>query len=77
MKCRNCPYGQEDFYRIMAWYNKIISKCGIPNDFYGDLQPNEAADELEQFVWCDKVGGRVFCFGHCSEWYEQNKNNRK
>lgn len=57
MKCRNCPYGQEDFYRRMAWYNKIISKCGIPNDFYGDLQPDEAADELEQFVWCDKVGG--------------------
>ena len=24
MKCRNCPYGQEDFYRRMAWYNKMI-----------------------------------------------------
>ena len=53
----------------MAWYNKIVDERGIPNDIYHDLQPEDAADEFEQFLWCDKVGGKVYCFGHCTDAY--------
>ena len=70
MKCRDCPYGKEDFKRRMYWYNKIIRERGIPNDIYHHLQPEDAANEFEQFLWCDKVGGKVYCFGHCTDFYE-------
>lgn len=69
MECRNCPYGNEDFERRMSWYNEIISEKGIPNDIYGYLQPQDAPDDFEQFLWCDKVGGKVYCFGHCEDAY--------
>ena len=69
MNCRDCPYGREDFERRMCNYNKIIQERGIPNDVYHYLQPEDAADEFEQFLWCDKVGGKVYCFGHCDDAY--------
>lgn len=65
LECRNCPYGKEDFDRRMGWYNKIVEERGIPNDIYGYLEPQDAADEFEQFVWCNKVGGKTYCFGCC------------
>lgn len=70
LQCRDCPYGIEDFERRMYWYNKTIQERGIPNDIYHDLKPEDAADEFEQFLWCDKVGGKVYCFGHCTDFYE-------
>ena len=69
LNCRNCPYGTEDFERRMNWYEKIVSEQGIPNDIYGSLESDDAADEFEQFLWCDKVGGKVYCFGHCEDAY--------
>lgn len=69
MECRNCPYGKEDFDRRMAWYNKIVEERGIPNDIYHYLEPQDAPDEFEQFLWCDKVGGKVCCFGRCTDVY--------
>ena len=69
LECRNCPYGKEDFDRRMAWYSKIIKERGIPNDIYHYLKPQDALNEFEQFIWCDKVGGKVYCFGHCSDAY--------
>lgn len=82
MKCRDCPYGKEDFERRMYNYNKIIKDRGIPNDIYYDLKPEDAADEFEQFLWCDKVGGKVYCFGHCTDFYKDtntvnNQNSSK
>ena len=82
MKCRDCPYGIEDFERRMYWYNKIVEEHGIPNDIYYDLQPEDVADEFEQFLWCDKVGGKVYCFGYCTDSYEdvdiiKHKNHSK
>ena len=82
LKCRDCPYGIEDFERRMYWYNKIIEERGIPNDIYHDLQPKDVVDEFEQFLWCDKVGGKVYCFGHCTDFYEdidivKQKNSSK
>ena len=70
MRCRDCPYGKEDFERRMYWYNKTIEEHGIPNDIYRDLQPEDAADEFEQFLWCDKVGGKVYYFGHCEDVFD-------
>ena len=67
LQCRNCPYGKEDFERRMNWYNKTIEEYGIPNDIYGYLQSEDAADEFEQSLWCDKVGGNTYRFGHCTE----------
>lgn len=66
-ECRDCPYGKEDFERRMAWYNQTIEKHGVPNDIYHNLEPEDAPDEFEQFVWCDKVGGKVCCFGYCTD----------
>lgn len=89
MNCRNCPYGKEDFERRMYWYKETVNEQGIPNDIYHYLKPEDAADEFEQFVWCDKVGGKVYCFGHCTDFYEdideihinhskrKRKNNRE
>ncbi len=70
LKCRYCPYGKEDFTKRMYWYQKIVNEQGIPNDIYHYLEPEDAVDEFEQFVWCDKVGGKVYCFGHCTDFYE-------
>lgn len=70
MKCRDCPYGIEDFERKMYWYNKIVEEHDIPNDIYHDLQLEDVVDEFEQFLWCDKVGGKVCYFGHCTDFYE-------
>lgn len=80
MRCRDCPYGKEDFERRMANYERIIEERGIPNDIYGSLQPEDVGDDFEQFLWCDKVGGKVYCFGHCTDFYENeirksNKNH--
>ena len=84
LKCRDCPYGKEDFERRLYNYNKTIKEHGIPNDIYRYLQPEDAPDEFERFLWCDKVGGKVYCFGHCTDFYEnidavkqKNSSNRK
>ena len=69
LKCRDCPYGKEDFERRLYNYNKTIKEHGIPNDIYGYLQHEDAPDEFERFLWCDKVGGKVYCFGRCSDYY--------
>lgn len=69
MECRNCPYGKEDFDRRMTWYNKIVEEQGIPNDIYGYETYEDAEKDAEQFLWCDKVGGKVYCFGHCTDAY--------
>lgn len=29
--------------------------------------------ELESYVWCDKVGGKVYRFGYCGDFYEDDK----
>ena len=71
MNCRDCPYGEEDFNRRMYWYLKTISERGIPNDIYHYLIPEDAPDEFEQFLWCDKVGGKVFWAGRCSDVYSE------
>ncbi len=67
MECRSCPYGEYDFIRRMACYERTIAEKGIPNDIYHYLEPEDAADEFEQFLWCDKVGGKVYCFGRCED----------
>lgn len=68
MRCRDCPYGREDFERRMYFYEKTVQERGIPNDIYKDLNPEDASDEFEQFVWCDKVGGKTYCFGKCGDY---------
>ena len=56
MKCRDCPYGQEDFNKYSSYVNE---------------------EDIENCIWCDKVGGKVYCFGHCSDWYEKNIKSSK
>ncbi|MCR2049748.1 hypothetical protein NSB25_21055 [Acetatifactor muris] len=69
MECRNCPYGKEDFMRRMLNYEKIVSERRIPNDICHYLKPENASDEFERFLWCDKVGGKVFWAGRCEDAY--------
>ena len=65
MKCRDCPYGIDDFTLRMAMYKSV----------YGEYPYEDRANESEQFVWCDKVGGKVYIFGHCSEFGEDDNKN--
>jgi hypothetical protein len=62
MRCRDCPYGIEDFTLRTEMYKSV----------YGEYPDEDRTNESEQFVWCDKVGGKVYSFGHCSDWYEQD-----
>lgn len=34
-------------------------------------------EDIENCVWCDKVGGKVYSFGHCSDWYEHDDQKHK
>lgn len=34
-------------------------------------------EDIENCVWCDKVGGKVYSFGHCSDWYEHDEEKHK
>lgn len=56
MRCRNCPYGIEDFEKYESYIDE---------------------EDIENCVWCDKVGGKVYSHGHCSDWYEQNEEKNK
>lgn len=67
MRCRDCPYGIEDFTLRTEMYKSV----------YGEYPDEDRANQSEQFVWCDKVGGKVYSFGHCSDWYEQDEENYK
>lgn len=60
MRCRDCPYGIADFTSRIEMYKSA----------YGEYPDEDRVNELEEFVWCDKVGGKVYSFGHCSDWYE-------
>ena len=80
--CKDCPYGKDDFKRRMNWYNKIVAERGILNDVYYYLKPEDAAEEFEQFLNCDKVGGKVFWAGRCEDAYtepviSQNRSKQK
>jgi len=76
MECRNCPCGKEDFDRRIAWYNKIVEERGVPNDIYGYQTYEDAVKNAEQFLWCDKVGGKVYCFGYCSDAYSDSSEQK-
>ena len=64
----------------MALYNKVVSEQGIPNDIYGYLEPQDASDQFEKFLWCDKVGGKTCWSGRCEDAYSNvvvHKNHSK
>lgn len=82
LECKSCPYGEEHFKRRMYWYEKTVREKGIPNDIYHHLKPEDAPDEFEQFLWCDKVGGKVYWAGRCEDAYtesivSQNRSKQK
>lgn len=65
----------------MNKYEKTVSEQGIPNVLYGYLEPQDAADQFERFLWCDKVGGKVSWYGKCEDAYSdipkhQNRSKR-
>lgn len=53
----------------MYCYKKTIAERGIPNDVYYNLKPEDAVEEFEQFLWCNKVGGKVHWAGRCTDAY--------
>lgn len=66
--CKDCPYGKPDFDIAMNYYDKTVEECGIPNDIYGHQTYEDAAAEAEEYVYCDKVGGKVIYYGHCEDF---------
>lgn len=67
MRCRDCPYGIENFTLRIEMYKSV----------YGEYPSEDRANESEQFIWCDKVGGKVYSFGHCGDWYEHDEEKHK
>lgn len=67
MRCRDCPYGIEDFTRRIEMYKSV----------YGEYPDEDRTSDSEQFVWCDKVGGKVYSFGHCTDWNDHDKPSYK
>jgi hypothetical protein len=69
LKCLNCPYAQEDL-RVKF---DLFEKTGEPYN----------TRDMEEYVWCDKVGGRVSYFGGCTDFYnneakkDRHYNRRK
>ena len=45
MRCRDCPYGIEDFTLRTEMYKSV----------YGEYPDEDRTNESEQFVWCDKA----------------------
>lgn len=68
LQCRDCPYGKSDFDIAMNYYNKTVEKHGIPNNIYGYQTYEDAGAEAEEYVYCDKVGGKIIYYGHCSDF---------
>lgn len=62
MRCRDWPYGIEDFTLRIEMYKEV----------YGKYPDEDRANKSEEFVWCDKVGGKVKWFGRCSEYSREN-----
>lgn len=62
MRCRDCSYGIEDFTLRIEMYKEV----------YGKYPDEDRANKSEEFVWCDKVGGKVKWFGRCSEYSREN-----
>ena len=47
--------------------------CPYGCESFEKYEPYIDEEDIEDCVWCDKVGGRVYSFGHCSDWYEQDE----
>lgn len=77
MECRNCPYAKDEFDRRMNWYQEYSEKNGIPNDIYGYLTYDDAAEFEEEFCWCEKTGGKVYWYGQCSDAYSNEIKHKK
>lgn len=74
IRCRDCPYGEEDFTFRMALYSmcqETDKNCSILKKY---PTADEYAYETEQFVRCDKVGGKVYNCGHCTDWNEDDQS---
>ena len=67
MERRNCPY--EEAFREECTGMKRLYQRGEYQIIYHYLKPEDAPDKFEQFLWCDKVGGKVYWAGRCSDAY--------
>ena len=76
MRCRDCPYGKYDFESRMNRYTYFYESGGNTKLLHG-LTPEEVSDEIEEFIWCEKVGGKVYWAGHCSDSSDLNKKLTK
>lgn len=75
LRCRDCPYGEEDFERRVGLWS-YLKQSGEDAEIYTKYTIEEYSNETEQFVWCDKVGGKVYCYGRCTDWYKDNKQTQ-
>jgi hypothetical protein len=46
--------------------------CPYGIESFEKYKPYIDEEDAENCIWCDKVGGKIYAFGHCSDWYEQD-----
>jgi hypothetical protein len=59
LRCRDCGYVKEKIRYGIEYSNHKGVELSI--------------EEVEETVLCEKIGGRVDLYGHCTDWNEDNK----
>ena len=67
MQCTGCPYIKEDLDRMIDEYDEY------PDSVYSEY---EISEFLYKYYWCEKVGGKIYHYGVCSELEHNIKKHK-
>lgn len=67
MQCTGCPYIKEDLDRMIDEYYEY------PDSVYSEY---EISEFLYKYYWCEKVGGKIYHYGVCSELEHNIKKHK-
>lgn len=66
MKCKDCPCTDGSFYKRLNDFDEILK-----SDPCEELPPRDMfIEDLEEDLWCNKVGGKIWWAGYCGDAYE-------
>lgn len=72
MKCKECPYIQDELELRAKHYEDVAKRFGFPNDIYGDATLEEVLDLESEYFWCPKTGGKIWAYGRCEDAVEES-----